>query len=540
MPRASDQAEAVMLYDREKCRQRSRLAARRGFEACPLRLAGSAPPPAPEKASLISARGQMPTGEAALARINQLVLGDPLKPEQVLVRYLESGNSNFIPSRTMFLHASTLKNVARSADDGFAFMNSHRTGGLSSPAELPMGRTFAGRYESYALPGGQPFSRAVLGIYMLAGQRPNGANGPSTDELAAGIDAGTIFDVSLGIKGGRALCDVCGFDLTARDDEGRYLCLHVPGTTRRMSLDQKRSQKARGVPDGVATYSIHDGTAGEISAVFDGAVPGAGFRRALAASGAGLLGPAELSQLQAAYGHLIDDRHRGGVSRRYFDLGRGARVAHSTFGFEGKPMPRRISANGLLALLGLGSSEGDHDDDVIEIDDEGRRLSTGRLQPAQLAAAASAEPKPDPAVAQLQAQLAATNKALKDAEDARARERRDAQLAAIDRDVTAFVDGEKLAGRVNGEQAAKLGPALRQAAIDDLDHPVEGFSRLASLKAIQLAARPHGLTTERVAGGAKATTVLANDGAAAEYDPRKAAREQNDRHLATQGVKPTR
>jgi hypothetical protein len=520
------------LYNQDKCRQRTRLAARQGFEAFPLRLAGATPPAAPEKGRLISARGTMPTGAAALERINSLQLAaNPLTAEQVHVKYLEAGNTNFVSSRSMFLHASTLKNIAGAADAGFAFMNSHRTGGLSSPSELPMGRTFAGRYESWAMAGGQAFSRVVLGIYMLAGEYPNGQSGPSTDSLAAGIDAGTIFDVSLGIYGGQAICDVCGFDFQATDNEGRYLCLHVPGTTRRMSRDQIQAQKAKGVPEGIATYSIHNGTAGEISAVFDGAVPGAGFRRALTAMKGGLLDSRELAQVQLAYGHLLNTNHRGGVSRRFFDSGHAAAFHH-----EGKPMPRKISLSGLLGLLGVSSAE---PGDEFELDDDVNALAARPTpSPSAQFSAGRIEPAPaDPEVTKLQAQLAETNKRLKDAEEARTAERREAKLAAIDADVDQFCAAEKAADRVTAAQLTSLRPALRQAAIDDLDSPVDGFSRLSALKSLQASARPHGLTTENVASGSKPANLqtLSHNGDGQPKTALERAREQNDRFLGRKG-----
>ena len=88
-----------------------------------------------------------------------------LADDDVFVHYLEAANSNFIADRFMFLDDSTLQNIASDAQAGFAFMNSHRTGGLSHPSELPFGRAFCGRFE-LAKDGS---SRAIVGIYMLKG-----------------------------------------------------------------------------------------------------------------------------------------------------------------------------------------------------------------------------------------------------------------------------------------------------------------------------------------------------------------------------------
>jgi hypothetical protein len=228
---------------------------------------------------------------------------------------------------------STLRNIAEDARAGIAFMNSHRGGGMSHPAELPMGKTFAGRYEEYK----DGTKRAVLAFYMLKGQFPNGPSAPSTDAMHAGIAGGTIFDASVGLDGGEKVCDVCGNEVNStreEEDADGYkrrvrLCAHVPGTTHKMSKDEQATQKARGVKKGTATYTLHNAHCGEVSAVYDGAVPGAGFTKALAL--ARDLTPAERLQARAAYATLlrkgdfdmdeISDAVAGGFERAMLRLG---------------------------------------------------------------------------------------------------------------------------------------------------------------------------------------------------------------------------
>lgn len=531
----------MQLYNRERCHKRSRLAARKGFEAVPVRLYGSAPPGMLDSATIISARGSLPTGEAAIARINELLASEkPLTAEQVHVKYLEAGNTNYISSRVMFLAPSTLKNIARTGDEGFAFMNSHRTGGLSSDPELPMGRTFAGRYERLALNNGQTFGRTLLGFYMLRGEFPNGTSQPGTDAMAAGIDGGTIFDVSLGLDlypnhaaPATLLCDICGEQLDAIDAEtGRWLCPHIPGTTRAMSDEQQQAQVDRGVSDGVATYSIHGASAGEISAVFDGAVPGAGFRRALSAARSGQLSSAEMGQFRRAYANLLETNHHGGVARRTLNPGRRSPAASLA---KGTTMPR-LSLAALRSLLGSGHVEIDDDDDEsADIPDPApRRLSGGAIGRLSTGQITEDPPKPAPVapeVLELQQQL-------KDERAERQRERREAKLSAIDADIDATIAGEKQANRVNGEQIPKLRQSLRQAAIDDLDHPIEGFSRLGNLKAVQASSANHGKTNEVVIDP-KTTTTLSNSGDS-ERDPIEAARTQNEEVLGKPGANGSR
>lgn len=285
----------VPKLSNERCERRNRIAARRdGVNAVPFRFnrdgaertgGGSDGRPEP-----------FMSPENALRLINEGA-GEPLTLEQIYIHYPEAANSNFVGDRFCFLHSSTLRNIAEDADHGFAFMNSHRTGSLSHQSELPYGRTFCGQYEEAG-----DYRRAVVGLYMLRGQKPNGDSGPSTDDLDAGIRAGTIFDVSVRLHGGEAICDVCGNDVS--DYEA---CDHYPGTTSHMSEDEMALQEARGVPGGCASYTIVDAHCGEVSAVYDGAVPGAGFRKTLKGLQRGAFDKASVAQARAAYGKFLSE-----------------------------------------------------------------------------------------------------------------------------------------------------------------------------------------------------------------------------------------
>jgi hypothetical protein len=283
-------------FDADRCRKRARLAAvRDGVDASPIGFLSWNPFP-----------------DEALTRLQSTLaaLETPLTPEDVYVHFVEAANSRFIGDRFMFLDASTLKNIATAANGaGIAFMNSHRTGGLSAPSELPFGRTFAGRYEEFADDGGM-FGRTVLGLYMLKGVKPNGDAGPSTDDLHRSIEAGTLSDVSIGLAGGTRLCDVCGEELGAKTPEGKFACPHAPGTHKAMEAEHQESQLARGVKAGKASYTLVDAMPQEVSAVYKGAVPGAGFRKALALSKSGGMSLVELSEARTSYAGLLerDDR----------------------------------------------------------------------------------------------------------------------------------------------------------------------------------------------------------------------------------------
>lgn len=251
--------------------------------------------------------GKLPSSDAeALTIINGLRAegAEPLTEADVYIHYLEAANDNFVSDRFCFLGESTLKNIAQGAAEGFAFLNSHNTGGYLRSPDLPLGRTFCGRYETLSAESedGSPTRRAVVGIYMVRGVLPNGSNGPGTDDMHRMIDARTVFDCSVGLYEGRAVCDVCGHGVWEYDEEYRFLCPHLPGTTHQMSEEQIASQLARDVTNGCASYTVEDGKANEVSAVYDGAVPGAGFVKAASLALSAPQRESLATKLSAGYG----------------------------------------------------------------------------------------------------------------------------------------------------------------------------------------------------------------------------------------------
>lgn len=286
--------------DTEKCEQRNRIAARReDVEGVPVRfLATSEPDFAADEIA-----GEMPdTITGALAAINaRLPEGAAsLGPDDVYVHFIEAANDSFIGDRYMFLGESTLRNIAVDAAAGFAFMNSHHTGSISTPSELPFGKTFAGQYQSGVDADGKRHKRAMVGFYMLRGIRPNGEAGPTTDDLHAMIAGGQVADVSVGLTAGDARCDVCAGDLRAAG------CAHAPGTRRGMTDGEIEAQGARGIPGGRASYTLEDARCGEVSAVFNGAVPGAGIKKVLSLRQRGRLNHREWKEARAAFGSLLN------------------------------------------------------------------------------------------------------------------------------------------------------------------------------------------------------------------------------------------
>jgi hypothetical protein len=288
---------------------------------------------------------------------------------------------------------------------------------------------------------------------------------------------------------------VCDNDLHGSDEDGNPLCPHVPGTRKFLTDDQQDAQRNRGVDDGVATYSIHDATAGEVSAVFDGAVTGAGFRRMLSAYSRGELSGANLAEARLSYGPILAAR---------FDLGRSpkARRRHNPQRsvFVMAKRDKALPGQGILLpdlIDQIRDGEIDPNDITVNLSgggDDGRSGQGGGNRPAET-----------PETAQLREQLAETNRRLeaaekraqKEAED-RLAERRAAALAAVDRDADAAVEANR--ERLTGETAKTFRAALCQAGRDDLDHPLDGGARrFDQIKALQAGAPAQDVTREKIA-----------------------------------------
>lgn len=421
-------------------------------------------------AGLVFAQGELPgDDDEAIARIN---LGDGdgskgLTKDDVWIHYVEAANSNFIGDRFMFLDSSTLRNCASHASDGFSFLNSHRDGGLSAPADLPLGRTFAGRYEEFATKDGGTYRRAVLGLYMIRGINPNGKGGPSTDDLHKAIEGGTLSDVSMGLSYGSRVCDVCSQDLTEKGDDGKYLCPHAPGTHRQMTDEQKGAQEKRGVKGGRASYSLVDAIPREVSAVFKGAVPGAGFRKARQFALSGDFTADEGRELLSAYGSLWGNRERSKLSRGGETMGMTWLDAFKFWKAAGEPAQ--------FAIDGLGGA------DLRDLLDEpdGRedraRASSGRFRPREANFSVGTireEVGPD------RADLHREQEALRIADE---RNRKAAEREARI-DAREFLSSHRQAGRINKTGAERFEAAYVVAALDDEHHPIRDYKRVDALK----------------------------------------------------------
>jgi hypothetical protein len=478
-------------FDADRCRRRARLAAARdGVDASPLRPLDY---------------GFVDDDEAIRLINTTLVSGKSLSPDQVYIHYVEAANTRFIGDRFMFLDTSTLKNIANAGSSGIAFMNSHRTGGLSAPSELPFGRTFAGRYEEFADASGGMSGRALLGLYMLRGAHPNGAAGPSTDDLHRSIESGTLSDVSMGLTGGTRLCDVCGEDLSARGPDGKFTCPHAPGTHKGMGLEHVEAQTARGVKGGKASYTLVDAMPQEVSAVFKGAVPGAGFRKALALSRAGSLSRREMSEAREAYVELLEQGDR-------------------TF----SPTRRAISFSGanmdILKAFRFWQAAGEPDEINIE-----SLAAAPQPHGSKAGSPPASSPAEDPEKAALRARLEEVE-----------RLHQESTRAAFHRASEAFaarmVDEERVVPAEKGE----LARLHFELAMQDHANPLPGgdgqpWSRVGYYERLFAAVRPHSLTSEKVDALPPGAHVLSNGVDAPETPEQRRARLDRWHSLTPEG-----
>lgn len=164
---------------------------------------------------------------------------------------------------------TTLANFARDASAGVAFLANHNS------YRLPFGRSLEG-----ALLPGAELTRVEADFYTIPGLSVDAQN--TSDQVITGMRAGIVADVSVGFSfdaGGMFRCDICGNDVM-----NWAACSHYPGMT----------YEIKG-PDGVirqqlATATVLNARLSEVSAVYDGATPGAVILKAQSAAERGRVG----------------------------------------------------------------------------------------------------------------------------------------------------------------------------------------------------------------------------------------------------------
>jgi len=190
----------------------------------------------------------------------------------------------------------TLKNFANQANEGISFQDSHNV------KQLGIGYSLSGSVEMIDEPVpttidganvnlGTDSARAVVDFYTVKGLKlGSNFSYQSTDDFLAALEAGLVRDVSVGFYGGTLTCDICGNDFFSTD------CVHWPGTRYPM-------KNASGDITGevLSTLTIDNANLAEVSAVYDGATPGAGVIKAQRMADAGLLEPKLARKLEKQY-----------------------------------------------------------------------------------------------------------------------------------------------------------------------------------------------------------------------------------------------
>lgn len=204
----------------------------------------------------------VPTDEQ-LTKINKLAKRT-LSKDEVFVFPSKLAGDMIIPGRNVQLTKGLLDVFSNNANKGVSLLLDHSwspdgfwgLGGRPKMA-MPYGRTFDSRYES-ATEEGETIS-LVADHYMV---RNVELDGIKTNDLISSIEAGTMFDTSIGFSYEGAKCSVC--------DENYRRCDHYAGRTYEVEIDGVMKNKFCYIKAEAPGFLM------ENSLVFDGAYPGAG------------------------------------------------------------------------------------------------------------------------------------------------------------------------------------------------------------------------------------------------------------------------
>lgn len=207
-----------------------------------------------------------------------------LEERELFVWSATVSNSN-LDSYYTRMHESSLRNFVEDAKAGLSFMNSHRTGGWTGQAELPLGHSFDARYVG---PSGAGPARVEESFYAIRGL--NLTTLP-TDQFIDGLRSGIARDISIGFIPGEYRCSIDGLNWNS------YECRHWPGRTY-----PKLNAKGEDTGETELAYLwIHDAHQSEASSVFDGATPGCMVLKARRMAEAGEIRAETIDWLEQRY-----------------------------------------------------------------------------------------------------------------------------------------------------------------------------------------------------------------------------------------------
>ena len=186
-------------------------------------------------------------------------------------------SNNRLDSYYSRMHTSTLQNFALDAAAGVSFLDSHDS------RKLGFGQSLTGEYQA------SDVERVLADFYTAPGIRFGGRHSfESTDDFIRAVKARIVRDVSVGFYDGGEICDICGNPVWGWTD-----CSHFPGNEYPVG--------EQGAATVLATSSIIDAHLAEVSAVFDGATPGAVITKIDRMLSEGTLGRDRLAGLQQRY-----------------------------------------------------------------------------------------------------------------------------------------------------------------------------------------------------------------------------------------------
>lgn len=221
---------------------------------------------------------------------------------------------------------SSLSNYAADAIAGVSFQDSHRI------YQLGYGQSLHGVVRP--LDNGEVGQRVLVDFYTMPGIAMRSNTYSDTDSFIKATRAGLWRDVSIGFRGGKFICDICGEPVY-----GRTECPHIPGIEYGVG-DQ-------GLERIIATAAVVDAHLGEVSAVYDGATPGAMLQKITDQRNQGKLDHRVIKLLCTRYNLDLPEREKlwSGVdlskSKRSTDMGKQTTNDESETRQEGQEETRQ-------------------------------------------------------------------------------------------------------------------------------------------------------------------------------------------------------
>lgn len=177
---------------------------------------------------------------------------------------------------------SSLRNYAKDATEGVAFLAGH------DHRDLPLGYSVDGQLDLSTM-------SVMADFYTVRGIQVNKVN---TDQFIKAVEANLIRDVSIGFKDGLDFaytCSVCGLSMWDWD------CIHIPGVTYDTVTNPEADPALQQTIQELCFAWVQNANLSEVSAVFDGATPGAMLTKATREQRAGRLKPDVQRMLEATY-----------------------------------------------------------------------------------------------------------------------------------------------------------------------------------------------------------------------------------------------